>query len=49
MQALSITDSPVAPHLLSVLAKVKKIWQNVPATLMWKPVSQQQQWHGRWT
>jgi len=39
MQALSIIDCPVEPHLLPVLVKVKKIWQNVPATLTCKPMS----------
>jgi len=35
MQALSIADCPAEPHLLPML-KVKKFWQNVPATQAWK-------------
>jgi len=37
MQALSIIDCPVEPHLLPVLVKVKKILANVSTTLAWKP------------
>jgi len=37
MQALSVLDCSVEPHLLIVLVKVKNFfWQNVPATFVWK-------------
>jgi len=40
MQAFSVLDCSVEPHLLIVLVKVKNFfWQNVPATFVWKPVS----------
>jgi len=39
IQAFSIMEFPVEPHLLPVLVKVKKILANLPATLALKPMS----------